>query len=354
MIVFTILLTIYLVQFIIGLLLISAYFKGDAETDKAKINGVSVLIPFKNEVLRIEPLLKSILGLNIPDGFEVEFIFVDDNSSDNGANVVEDYLDDKVVLVKSKGIGKKAAIKTGVELAKFDFVLTLDADVSISSNYFKAISELEKADMWILPVRLTGKKLIQRLGAIEFVWLQLLGISLAKYLNPFLCNGANLLFRKKTFEALDETRTDYEIASGDDMFLLEAMRKADADIHASSKFDLIAFSEGPESFSALRLQRSRWINKMKGRSTFRDFFLAGMQAFFVGGMFLVFFQLDFLPWILLPLGLKITNEFLLLQAEKRFKEPLIDLVVVLAHQVWYLIYLVAMLWPSKKKEARWV
>ena len=344
---------VYLIQLLIGAIVLLGYFKKNPVSLSKKIEEVSIVIPFKNEANRIQPLLQRIKSFNIPKGLKTEFIFVDDNSSDGSDHIVKANLSQNSDMITSGGTGKKEAIRYGVNLASNEFIITWDADVLPSINYLDEVIKLREADMWILPVHLGGRKLIQRLGAIEFSWLQLLGIGFAKLLNPNLCNGANLLFRKKLFLQLDEQRSDYNIASGDDMFLLAAFKEAEADIMASSTHSLAVKADSPDSFISLVIQRKRWAGKMSQlKSRFSVFYGFLLVVFVFLGFVLL--SMTHLGWIvLIPVCMKILNEFIMLQCEKRFADWISDLPVVILHQVWYPFYLVRLLLPVKKNDKRW-
>lgn len=345
--------SVYFIQFLIGSIVLLGYFKKKPETKSVKINEVSVVVPFKNEANRILPLLERIKSLSIPAHLKVEFIFVDDHSSDSSNQIVKANLNSVSKLIKSTERGKKQAIKLGVLSANYDFILTWDADTIPETNYFVEMEKLPEADMWILPVRLGGDRLIQKLGAIEFSWLQLLGIGFAKLLQPNLCNGANLFFRKSLFLTVDNKRSDYSLASGDDMFLLAAFRKVDADIQASSNQSLAVYAKSPETFEKLVLQRKRWAGKMNQLKTFFSIFYAFLLVVFVFLGF-VLMAMTHLGWIILiPLLMKYFNEYILLQCEKRFNQWLSDLFVVLVHQIWYPLYLIRLIFPVKSREKRW-
>ncbi len=353
MIVVVFITAVYLIQLLLGAILVLAYFKSNDTSLSPKISEVSVIISFKNEAKRIPGLLQQLPKLIIPTGLNVEFIFVNDHSSDGSERIVEDYLPKNAVLIKSNDHGKKQAIKTGVSQAKYEFMLTWDADTNPRTNYFVKLSGLAEADMWILPVKLGGKNIVQRLGAVEFSWLQVLGIGLAKMLSPQLCNGANLLFRKSLFEKVDAKRTDYHIASGDDMFLLNEFKQLDADIQASSHGDLMVEAESPGTFNSLLKQRQRWAGKMSSLKSGFSILFGVLLIVFVFIGFVLTSMVD-LGWvILIPVVMKVTNEYVLLQIENRGGNWLSNFLLVIVHQLWYPIYLIRLLFPVKGKEKRW-
>ena len=344
--------TVFFIHLIIGLYLVLVYFKQNKLANNSLISEVSIIIPFKNESDRIRELLDCINRLHETTKLVVEFIFVDDGSSDNSAQIIGDNLKNAKIIA-NKGDGKKMAIKTAVEKAQFAYILSWDADISMKENYLNELAQLPQSDMWILPVRLTGNKLIQRLGSIEYSWFQLIGLSMAKKQSAFLCSGANLLFKKSMFLKAEEHRIDYGLPSGDDYFLLKVFKIMGAQINASTTEKLLVKSNGPDSYILLMAQRKRWIAKTKGQASVIEFILSVIQLFFVGCFLTALFNIQLGIVVLLPIGLKFVNEYLFLQFERRWKQPTSDSGIVLIHQLWYPCYLIILLLPFTVVEKRW-
>ncbi|MCB9454260.1 MAG: glycosyltransferase family 2 protein [Anaerolineaceae bacterium] len=146
------------------------------------MNILSVVIPAYNEedgvaevierVLAIEPELQKV-GL---DGLEL--IIVDDGSKDRTSEIVEEYLDRGVVLIKHKqNRNYGGAIKTGFRHAKGDYLAFMDADGTYPPEYypnmFQALIE-QQADL-VIGSRMAGADsempLTRRIGNTLFAGL---------------------------------------------------------------------------------------------------------------------------------------------------------------------------------------
>jgi dolichyl-phosphate beta-glucosyltransferase len=103
------------------------------------VRDITILVPAYNESRRIESTLQKILEY-LPGHFEKsEVIVVDDGSSDGTGDLVESRFADRVrVIRRPKRGGKGAAIKSGVMAARGEWILFVDADLSIP------IEEVEK------------------------------------------------------------------------------------------------------------------------------------------------------------------------------------------------------------------
>lgn len=345
------LLAVFSIQFVLTLI-IGLVYSFSKNRSTGKVSALSVIIPFKNESQRIKTLLSSLDGLD-DSMINVEYIFVNDHSTGNEETQIKE-LKKPFVLLHNTGKGKKEAIRTGVLKARHSYILTWDADIGVPPNYFKHISTLEPIDMWILPVRMTGSNLISRLGCIDQSWTQMIGYVFRPIGKPFVASGANLLFDKSKFLEVDTERSDYQIASGDDMFLLREFNKREYEIAVSNDRELQVTTNSPDSFNSLISQRSRWAKKMKHIRSYPAFYsgalLITLNIIFL--LTLLLFGLTLNEMYLIPIAIKISSEYLILRLYKGLESAGVDLVVVLIHQIFFPIYLMAILF-SKGKEERW-
>lgn len=84
---------------------------------------LSIVIPVFNEAQNLEPLIRQINALRVPDA---EIIVVDDGSSDGSADVA--MAAGANVVRHPYNIGNGAAIKTGIRAAKGKLLLFMDGD----------------------------------------------------------------------------------------------------------------------------------------------------------------------------------------------------------------------------------
>lgn len=224
-------------------------------------NAISVVIPFRNEKKRIIPLLDAIQLL---EAHPLEYIFVDDHSDDGTAELLlsigELSGNYKIITLGNGVFGKKEAIKAGVEEAKGEFILTWDADIVIPSGYFDKML-VPRVDMVVLPVRFECKNWWQSFLHLDVYLANALNIGVAGWKRPIMCSGANLLFKKAAFMAIDSDRTDYNVSGGDDLFLLNKMIENDNTIAVSLNEKLCVTTPGLDRYNEFLQQRNRWISK---------------------------------------------------------------------------------------------
>ena len=300
--------------------------------------GLSVIIPFCNEEQRILPLIESINQAHLPDA--IEFIFVDDGSTDKTYSVISSNIRTPFKLIRNEGRpGKKGGVQTAVRQANYSHIITLDADVSFSPLYLIEAACFNQDDLTIFPVRMKGGNFVQQVGSFEFSFLQLLTFGLAGYGQPLLCNGANLGFRRSTYLELDPDRDDYGVASGDDIFLLREMKKQQKHITAISNTSVLVTTQ-------------RWFGKMAKMMNIPSFLSIFLLISIQIGFFLSFFGLKSSFVFFLPLGIKLVAEWLTDMVMVRGISPL-RLLMLIIHQFWYPLYLILLLIPVKREE-RWV
>lgn len=91
--------------------------------------SLSIIIPAYNEAKRLPQTLKQINAYLQRTGLTAEVLVVDDGSTDQTVVVTEAmHLPIVQVLRQPKNSGKFAAFKTGVQAARYDWVLLYDAD----------------------------------------------------------------------------------------------------------------------------------------------------------------------------------------------------------------------------------
>jgi len=105
---------------------------------KNSIPNVSVIIPAFNAEKYIGQCLDSVINQNYDDW---ELIVVNDGSTDNTENLCLEYMekDSRVQLVNQNNSGPDMARKNGLYRSKGEYILFVDADDYISSDYVSAM-----------------------------------------------------------------------------------------------------------------------------------------------------------------------------------------------------------------------
>ena len=260
-----------------GLLKIKTY-----RISSEPVTLVSIVIACRNEQENLKNLLVCLDSQDYPEDL-FEIIIVDDNSTDKTYQLASASSGPgKRIVLHNEGNGKKMAVRTGIRAASGNLILTTDADCRMGENWIRSIAafyERYKPDMIICPVQIEESRgLFGKFQELEFLGLQGVTAGSAIAGDSTMCNGANLSFPR--FVYMDNAdNLHYEIASGDDIFLLHSLKKKkhskilwmespDATVTAAASPGLISFLK----------QRKRWISKGK---TYSDKFtvLLGIVTF---------------------------------------------------------------------------
>ena len=224
---------------------------------------LSILIACRNEINNLPNLLESIENQTFkPD----EVIFVDDNSTDETYNFLINYSKkyNYIKVIKNSGKGKKSALIEAAKIATSEYLLFTDADCYLNNNHCKlAIQYLNKnnSDMLLGAVDITDEKgIFNIIEKIEFSSLQAITAYTALLNNPIMCNGANLIVKRNIYlQYIDKINKN--IASGDDMFMLHALKKNKAKINYLYDSNYIIKTKGTNSLKKFIIQRTRWAAK---------------------------------------------------------------------------------------------
>ncbi|RMG78378.1 MAG: glycosyltransferase [Bacteroidetes bacterium] len=108
---------------------------------------ISVIIPLYNEQESLKELTEWIRKVMSEHNFSYEIIFIDDGSTDNSWEVIEQlqksYPEVKGVKFR-RNYGKSAALNTGFNMAKGDVVITMDADLQDSPDEIPELYKMIK------------------------------------------------------------------------------------------------------------------------------------------------------------------------------------------------------------------
>lgn len=105
-------------------------YAGEGRARPLPTPRLSVVVPVFNERDNILPLVREIVA-GLADRTDYEIIYVDDQSSDDGVQVLQSLkqeLPQLRVLQHASRSGQSTAIRNGVKAARGDWVVTLDGD----------------------------------------------------------------------------------------------------------------------------------------------------------------------------------------------------------------------------------
>ena len=268
--------------------------------------------------------------------------------------------------VNDDNLGKKHALSKLIHAAPTEYVWLHDDDVILPPAAVKGQSDkvpstkdlFANADLIILPLRMEspslegrdGVGLLHSLQIAEYAAIQELTMRTAKAGRAVMCSGANLIVRRDAWLKC-EPDLHPEIPSGDDMFLLEAMKRRGKKIAVIDEPDYAAVVRPIPTWRAFFRQRMRWAGKAP-KYTDPDILRCG--ALVAAANIL---QLLFPPVILIKFPIEyslirqreITNH----KSQMTNKEPRTPWYVALLLEILYPFYLLLSLVGGLFRQKKW-
>lgn len=308
---------IYILAFTFGLYNLKEKFLTFNNKNNVK---VSVLIAARNEEKNIGNLLKSLYNQTFSkELFEV--IIIDDHSEDETISVVENFLkehkDINLKFFKAEKEGKKHAISQALHLAENELILVTDADCFLKETWIESIVNFYKEEnckMILAPVLLSpAETFFEKIQVLEH--LSLIGSTAgsAAIGFPVMCNGANMAYERLAALEVEKQRKDFNIPSGDDMFLMEYFIKnygAENVKFLLSKTAIVK-TNTCKNISEFFRQRRRWVSKTKSYTSWKILSTAFVVLFFNLSIISLLVSALFYPTLLIPYFLLTFLKFLI-------------------------------------------
>lgn len=342
----------------------------DSLSERIEANtSFTIIIPFRNEATHLPNLLASILELTYPkDLFEV--IFVDDHSKDNSKSIIETTLNAYITTVKYRIIKndyteyspKKKAITKAIGLAHTDWIFTTDADCVLPSYLLKTYDlYIQKNDVVFIsgPVLFNcNQSFVQQYQLLDTLSLQITTMGSFGNHHPFMCNGANMTYKKEVFQTVQGYKGNEHIASGDDIFLLQKIQATypDKTQYVKSK-DAMVKTVPQLNWKTAIQQRIRWAKKT-GKQKDHIAILVGFSVLLINVLFVIapfiFIQFPELAQSLLyVILLKLFVDLFLLQSVAIFFEKRLSLLSFIFSFVAYPFIFIRVLLGTMTKNYSW-
>ncbi len=239
--------------------------------------GVSIIVPAYNEEINAVRTVESLLQQDYPD---LQIVFVDDGSKDSTFRTVSDHFANAAnveVVTKANG-GKATALNYGINIAKHEYVVCIDADTQLKKD---AVSQLMKkfhsaeGEPRVGAVAGNVKvgneiNVITRWQSIEYTTSQNFDRSAFDLLNCItVVPGAIGAFKKAAILEAGGFTTD-TLAEDCDL----TMRLHRNNYRVRNCRQAISYTEAPETFKQFLKQRFRWsFGVMQSFWKHRDAFL---------------------------------------------------------------------------------
>ncbi|KMQ52657.1 Glycosyl transferase [Chitinispirillum alkaliphilum] len=245
-------------------------FRAKKGTQNNPTPPVSIIIPFRNEEKNIPPLVHSLTAQRYPN--DIELVFIDDNSSDNGRNVLNSLLsvpqspDHKILTLnydpKTMLSSKQQALELGVSESKHPLIIFSDADMRFKENWVEdLVRSMDKEVALVFGhTSVLKEKSAKPAQVMESFQLELLFCFAYAFDKANLCGsgmGNNILFRKSAYlKCGGQKAIGYSIV--EDRDLLSLFHRKGYKFSAQEPFLANAFTYPHTSIKQFLNQLRRW------------------------------------------------------------------------------------------------
>tara|TARA_B100001173_G_C15997141_1_gene551660 strand:+ start:672 stop:1766 length:1095 start_codon:yes stop_codon:yes gene_type:complete len=306
--------------------------------------SVSVIVALRDEDKNINRLVNGLIRQKYP--LQIEYIFVDDNSSDETLNLLNEWAlkDNRIRVLSSVGDGKKSCIAAAIKIASNPIIIQTDADCEMGEYWImSSVNKLlsSKNDLILGPVYpFQTKTILNGLIRLEWLAMQFITVLTSRLKSAGIANGANLTFHKKDFEDYSTSKYGDSFASGDDMFFMRFLQKKGKQVSFNLDKQAIVRTEMPVSFKGLLQQRIRWATK-SGKTTnaltyFFTFLVVLVNFAWIGALFSFLENINYLFIFCVSASSKLITDFFICLNMARFYND---------YKVLYLLPLMFLLYP---------
>lgn len=292
---------------------------------------ISIVISARNEEATIAECLTQITKQNFSKQ-HFELILIDDSSDDNTYTIALSILEQSGLsyqLIKQDiHQGKKRNLSEAIQKAKGSIIITSDADVIYRnpywlltiSRYFKNYSP----NMLVMPIDFeTQSGFLTQFQITENIALTAITAGYCGIKKPFMCNGANLAFKKSAYDLVSGYQSHIHISSGEDVFLMEEIKKIDSNsIHYGLIREFIVKTKALTTVESLFKQRIRWAYKAKYSSNnlnlFAGFIILAANLLFLALFVAILKKSVIIPYLSIFMLAKFVFDFLLLFLASNF------------------------------------
>lgn len=240
-----------------------------------QLPALSVIICCRNEAENLPALIASLKAQSFQN---FEMIFANDHSTDNSMEILENFrqIQPNVHIVNCVGTGKKNAQREAIAVATNSIVFCCDADCILPKQLLETVAAYHnehRPDLLIGGVKYEQKNSFHAIQACEFGSLVASAAGSCGTKMPILCNGANLSFPVEIWRKYAQN-LHLEATSGDDMFLLQNIKRNNGKIAFLKTEDTFVTTQPTKNLSDFFNQRKRWSAKTTLYDDWQSIFVA--------------------------------------------------------------------------------
>ncbi len=252
--------------FMLSLFAANSQLKELHDSGQDVLNSITLLVPVRNESAAVLQTLKNQLH-NLKENAACNFWVIDDGSLDS-LSFDDAELDKHILRTPADASGsKKRALSLGLERSSTHWIITSDADTLWNLAWLNSIRQQAHPDtsMLIGPVfSQENSSFFSHLSYYESLCLWTITSASCGLGIPILASGANLAFKKTSWEAVGGYASHLHLSSGDDVLLMSEMdAKFPKEVAVLKGRDAFTTTVSENKLSPWLAQRRRWISKTR-------------------------------------------------------------------------------------------
>ena len=237
-------------------------YKVSVHNDKKKSedDGISAIVCYHNESENIDQSISSLNGQSYDN---LELVLVDDLSSDNTYNLLNELSGHNSIVVQNDKAhnGKKLALTKGINTASQNWLLLTDADCIVPRDWATTMAQYTKDHKIILGFAPLHKSntFVGKFARYETYYTALQYLSFALAGHPYMGVGRNLMYHRSIFDKAGGFSSHTDIASGDDDLLINyAANSVNTTVCLNP--DSFVYSPGKETLRSFIRQKTRHVS----------------------------------------------------------------------------------------------
>lgn len=313
---------------------------------------VSIVVAARNEERNIEHCLMGLLGQDYPKA-KYEIIIVDDGSSDGTGKIVKRLAAKRNVrLLKLQSspvetTGRKPdAISLGIQKSRGEVIATTDADCEVPRTWLRSMVAHLSPDVAFLSgpvVEKSDGSLLGSLASLEFLGLITTGAGLIGLGRPINCSGANLVYRKSAFKAVNGFGNG-ESSCDDETLMQRIFQRSVGKVHFVADARANIMTDSQHNVTGFWKQRVRWAAK-RGRYEDQTILMELIGLYFFSlSLFVAALLSIFVPELRIPVSvifaMKILVDYLSLSRGARILKQDMALRHFLIAELFHVPYIV--------------
>ena len=228
--------------------------------------NVSIIVCVRNGSISLSRILNQLK--NQKYNGELEFIIVDDQSTDDTKEIILKFIadDNRFKYFSSTNDTsnlnhKKKALNIGIESASNEYLLFTDVDCEVNEGWTSAMMSSYNGNDYVVGYSETipNNSIVSHFQSIDFRMLMLSCASTTFAGFPLACSGQNQSYKKSLFLSVGGFKRIQNLLQGDDSIFLQICRKV-KNIKVSFAFIKESYVKAKriDSLKEFLMQRIRW------------------------------------------------------------------------------------------------